>query len=98
MTRRGRGGLGWVVAAITASACGGKGASKVAAAPAAVDVGRENIAIASTQQLQSGPSVSGTLEARQTATLRAEVAGPVVQTYVDRGQSVEAWAAAGAHR
>ncbi|HKV50647.1 MAG TPA: efflux RND transporter periplasmic adaptor subunit [Gemmatimonadaceae bacterium] len=87
MMRRVQGRLA-LVAASAALACGGKSASKAASAPAAVEVGRENIAIASTQQLQSGPAVSGTLEARQTATLRAEVAGPVVQTYVDRGQSV----------
>lgn len=95
MTRRVAGGFRWAVrwAAIGAviagaGACRGKNASQAAAAPAAVDVGRENIAVAMMDQLQSGPPISGTLEARQTATLRAEVAGPVLQTYVDRGQSV----------
>lgn len=87
MRRRVRGVIGWAVAVGLASACGKKAAPSVSAS-AAVEVGRENIAIAATQQLQTGPAVSGTLEARQTATLRAEVAGPVVQTYVDRGQSV----------
>jgi len=78
--------LGLLVA--PAGACRGKGASQAAATPAAVEVGRENIAVATMEQLQSGPPISGTLEARQMATLRAEVAGPVLQTYVDRGQSV----------
>src|SRR6185312_12054224 len=68
-------------------ACRGNGGAP-ASAPAAVEVGRENIAVAAVEQLQSGPAISGTLEARQTATLRAEVAGPVLQTYVDRGQPV----------
>ena len=78
--------LGLLVA--PAGACRGKGASQAAATPAAVEVGRENIAVATMEQLQSGPPISRTLEARQMATLRAEVAGPVLQTYVDRGQSV----------
>ena len=93
MTRHGRR-RGWVVrrgallaAAAIVAACRGNGAAP-ASAPAAVEVGRENIAVAAVEQLQSGPAISGTLEARQTATLRAEVAGPVLQTYVDRGQSV----------
>ena len=95
MMRRGGGGLRWAVRwaglaslVAIAGACRGKSASQAAAPPAAVEVGRENIAVASRDQLQSGPPISGTLEARQTATLRAEVAGPVLQTYVDRGQSV----------
>ena len=93
MTRHGRR-RGWVVrrgallaAAAIVAACRGNGAAP-ASAPAAVEVGRENIAVAAVEQLQSGPAISGTLEARQTATLRAEVAGPVLQTYVDRGQAV----------
>ena len=93
MTRHGRR-RGWVVrrgallaAPAIVAACRGNGAAP-ASAPAAVEVGRENIAVAAVEQLQSGPAISGTLEARQTATLRAEVAGPVLQTYVDRGQSV----------
>lgn len=93
MTRHGRR-RGWVVrrgallaAAAIVAACRGNGAAP-ASASAAVEVGRENIAVAAVEQLQSGPAISGTLEARQTATLRAEVAGPVLQTYVDRGQSV----------
>ena len=94
MTRLGRRRYGWAVrgGAVVASAaivvaCRGNGGAP-ASAPAAVEVGRENIAVAAVEQLQSGPAISGTLEARQTATLRAEVAGPVLQTYVDRGQSV----------
>lgn len=89
MTRRAWGAMGGAAALVLlASGCKKQAASTASAVPAAVEVGRENIAIVSAQQLQSGPSVSGTLEARQMATLRAEVAGPVIQTYVDRGQSV----------
>jgi RND family efflux transporter MFP subunit len=58
------------------------------AAPPVVEVGGENITIVANGELQSGPSVSGTLEARNMATVRAEVSGPVVQTYVERGQAV----------
>lgn len=73
--------------ALALSACGGSDKS-AAAPPPVVEVGRENIAVASRGELESGPAVSGTLEAQNAATLRAEVAGPVVQTYVERGQAV----------
>lgn len=94
MTRTVRGPRGWVWRAAAGLAVMGAlsscrpAAKATAAPPPVVDVGGENIVVASTGQVQSGPSISGTLEARNTATLRAEVAGPVVQTYVERGDAV----------
>ena len=81
----------WGAAAAALVALGGcrRAASPAAAAAtAAVDVGAVNIAVARVGEIRSGPEVSGTLEARNTATVRAEVSGAVLQTYVERGQPV----------
>jgi RND family efflux transporter MFP subunit len=52
-------------------------------------VGPENIAIAERDTLRAGPSISGTLQPRDAATINAEVSGSVVQTLVDRGEAVK---------
>ncbi len=54
-----------------------------------VTVGKENIAVASLTELRSGPGISGSLEARQTATVRAEVGGAVLKTYAEAGDRVK---------
>jgi membrane fusion protein, multidrug efflux system len=51
-------------------------------------IGPDNVAVASTDTLRSGPAISGTLIADREARIRAEVAGAVLQTYVDEGQRV----------
>ena len=53
-------------------------------------VGPENIAVATTGAIMSGPSLSGTLEPEREAVLRAQVQGSVLQTYADQGQAVSA--------
>jgi RND family efflux transporter MFP subunit len=53
-----------------------------------MSVGEENVAIADTARLTSGPQISGSLAPNWEATIRAEVAGPVVRTYVERGERV----------
>src|SRR5207302_3883032 len=52
----------------------------------------ENIAVATTGSIMSGPTISGTLEPEREAVLRAQVQGSVLQTYADQGQSVGAGA------
>lgn len=79
---------GTAALALALAACKGKSAETPAAAPAAVAVGRENIAVVTAGTIRTGPAISGTLEPQNAATVRAEVSGPVVQTYVERGQSV----------
>ena len=56
----------------------------------AIVVGPENIAVATTGSIMSGPSLSGTLEPEREAVLRAQVQGSVLQTYADQGQAVGA--------
>jgi RND family efflux transporter MFP subunit len=53
-------------------------------------VGPENITVATTGAIMSGPALSGTLEPEREAVLRAQVQGSVLQTYADQGQAVSA--------
>ena len=55
-----------------------------------INVGTENIAVATTGSIMSGPTISGTLEPEREAVLRAQATGSVLQTYADQGQSVGA--------
>ena len=59
-----------------------------AATPAVTSVGPENIAVAELTELRSGPAISGSLEPEWSATVRAEVAGSVVQASAEQGQRV----------
>jgi RND family efflux transporter MFP subunit len=54
-----------------------------------VQVGPENIAVAERDTLRTGPTISGTLQPRDAATINAQVSGSVVQTYVERGEPVK---------
>lgn len=79
-----------IATATLGAGCGGGGndtaATETAEAP--VTVGRENIAVATLSELRSGPTVSGSLEPEQAATIRAEVGGAVLRTYFEAGQRV----------
>lgn len=75
------------LAALALGACS-KQEAAVPRAQSAVEVGPENIAVVTAGEIRTGPLISGTLEPRDAATVRAEVSGPVVQTYVERGQPV----------
>jgi RND family efflux transporter MFP subunit len=54
-----------------------------------VSVGKEGIVVTATGQIRTGPAISGTMTPQQAATLRSEISGPIVQTYVEQGQSVK---------
>lgn len=53
-----------------------------------VMVGQENIAIARQAELRSGPAISGTLQPKLDAKLRAEIGGSVERTFADEGMRV----------
>ncbi|HTD84413.1 MAG TPA: efflux RND transporter periplasmic adaptor subunit [Gemmatimonadaceae bacterium] len=53
-----------------------------------ITVGTENVAVATTGSIMTGPTISGTLEPEREAVLRAQVQGSVLQTYADQGQGV----------
>jgi RND family efflux transporter MFP subunit len=82
---------GALLAAMTlagAAGCGrGEGETKAALPPAVI--GPENLAVAIDTVLSAGPTLSGTLEPELAATMRAEVAGNVIQVLADDGQSVK---------
>ena len=54
-----------------------------------VNVGPEGIIVAKSTEIRIGPAISGTLTPQEAATLRSEVSGPIVQTYVEQGQPVK---------
>ena len=56
----------------------------------AVKLGPENYAVVALGVIESGPVISGTLVPRSQATVRAQISGSVVRTYVDQGQYVKA--------
>jgi RND family efflux transporter MFP subunit len=68
----------------------GKG-SEGAAPPVepVVTLGQENVARVETRELQSGPGISGTLQARTAAAVRAEVGGTILDIKAEQGQQVK---------
>jgi RND family efflux transporter MFP subunit len=58
------------------------------AAPAAVQVGAENVTVVTRQDISTGPLISGTLMADKDATVRAEVSGSILQVTAAEGEQV----------
>ena len=77
-----------LMSAAAFAACKKDNAATATSAPAGMIVGPENIAVVKAQQIRSGPAISGTLQPEEQATVRAEVGGPVLQTYAEQGQRV----------
>ena len=71
-----------------ATACKGGDEAEASPADEAVTVSTENITVVSAERLESGPSISGTLTPEQSASIRAEIGGSVLATYVEAGQRV----------
>lgn len=79
--------------AVAVAACGrANGEDRADTARAVMTVGRENVAVVEAGEIVTGPTISGSLTPEQEATVRAEVSGAVVQTYVEKGQTVAAGA------
>ncbi len=77
--------------ALAMSACGKKDTAAAAQAPEQPTlITADNIGIVESTTISSGPSLSGELLADRSASVRAEVAGSVVQVYVEVGQKVTA--------
>lgn len=51
-------------------------------------VGPENIAVVKSEEIKSGPALSGSLSPETQATVRSEVSGAVLQTFVEAGSAV----------
>jgi RND family efflux transporter MFP subunit len=82
-----------IAAALAIGACKGKDASAdTAEATDVVLVGPENVVVVKAEQLRSGPTISGAIQAEREATIRAEVNAAVMQTFAEPGQRVSAGA------
>ncbi|MBV9108440.1 MAG: biotin/lipoyl-binding protein, partial [Gemmatimonadetes bacterium] len=77
-------------ALLVLAGCGKKDAD--AATPArggdAITLGPENIAVVQTEEIRTGPQLSGNLSAEREAQVRAQISGQVMQVYADQGQTV----------
>jgi len=91
-TQLASGALGLLLVLTTATACKRDEANAAPAGSNAVVVGPENISVVRLQDVRTGPSLSGSLQPEQDATVRAELSGAVVQTFADVGQRVGAGA------
>jgi RND family efflux transporter MFP subunit len=82
--------VGILLATLAAAGCGQEAPAETKpAAPAVVEVGRENIVAVEHDTISTGPLISGTLYAEHEATVRAEVAGSVLQVTAEEGQPVK---------
>jgi RND family efflux transporter MFP subunit len=70
------------------AACNRESPAEAPAAPPAVRVGPENVVTISTQEISTGPLISGTLMAEREATVRAEVSGSILQISAAEGRAV----------
>jgi membrane fusion protein (multidrug efflux system) len=73
---------------VATSGC--KKADPPSAAPAPIQLGPESYAVASEGQIESGPTISGTLVPRDQAVVRAQISGSVLRMLVDQGKPVSA--------
>jgi membrane fusion protein (multidrug efflux system) len=83
------GGLALLLVLIAATGCDRDEARAAPAGASAVVVGPENIAVVRLQDVRTGPSLSGSLQAEQEATVRAELSAAIVQTFAEVGQRVD---------
>jgi RND family efflux transporter MFP subunit len=79
-----------VIAAALAAACGSNAAPPPAATgtPAGVSVGQESVVTVAADEIRTGPLLSGALRAAREATVRAKMAGSVIEVRVEEGQAV----------
>ena len=81
-------------ATVVVSACKSEAKSQIEAAEKAAAsgtiIGNENIAVAAVGPISTGPSISGALIPERSATVRAQLPGSVMQTFVEQGQAVRA--------
>lgn len=80
----------WLVlcALAATAACNRESPAEAPAAAPAVRVGTENVVTVSTQEISTGPLISGTLMAEREATVRAEVSGSILQISAAEGRAV----------
>ncbi len=76
------------LAMLTGCSGGGKSDARAETAPPVTRVGAENVTVVKMDRVESGPAISGSLTAEREASIRAEVAGSVVQIVAEQGERV----------
>lgn len=69
-------------------ACKGKEAAVDTSASEDISVGTESIVVVAKSRIESGPRISGSLEPRDQAAVRAEIGGSILSVSAEPGQSV----------
>lgn len=77
-----------LAAPVAAAGCRGDANAETVNAPDTVVLAPENIVVAETDTISTGPTLSGELAPEEAAQVRAQVAGPVLQVYAEQGQPV----------
>jgi membrane fusion protein (multidrug efflux system) len=77
---------------LTISACRRGDAASDTTNANPVLVGPENVVVVKAEELRTGPTLSGAIEAERAATVRAEINAAVMQTFAEPGQRVPAGA------
>jgi RND family efflux transporter MFP subunit len=77
-------------AALTLGGCKKNDASAEPAKVETMLVGPENVTVVRSEQIRTGPALSGSLMPERSATIRAEMSAAVIQTYAEAGQRVSA--------
>ena len=77
-------------ALLVLAACGGKSTSAPAGDTPPVQVSSDNLVVVDSALIESGPALSGSLEAERVAQLRAQVGGTLLALYAEKGATVGA--------
>jgi membrane fusion protein, multidrug efflux system len=83
-------GVALALAALSVGGCKKNDASAEPAKTETMLVGPENVTVVRSEQIRTGPALSGSLTPERTATIRSEMSGAVLQTYAEAGQRVSA--------
>ncbi|MFN7985275.1 MAG: efflux RND transporter periplasmic adaptor subunit [Vicinamibacterales bacterium] len=79
-----------VASAIAAGGCRQHAPAQQAdSPPSPLQIGRESVATVQTQEIRTGPTISGELSAETQATVRAQVGGSIVRMLFEEGQTVK---------
>ena len=79
--------IGAALSLVSLGACK-QGDAKPVDAAAPMAIGTENIVVVTQGMVTDGPTISGSLSAEQTATIRAQVSGSVISTSAEAGDHV----------
>ena len=83
-------GVALALAALSVGGCKKNDASAEPAKTETMLVGPENVTVVRSEQIRTGPALSGSLTPERSATIRSEMSGAVLQTYAEAGQRVKA--------